>query len=215
MSDSVPINFTDRENAYRNAANRPPSAEIRKFDQIPDIMTMQVPPIDWLVDGLIARGTITLWTGTDGTAKTFLAQKMAIAVATGGSFLGRRCQRWPVLYLDFENPAYAVQDRINLMAGGADSIGDLKVWGTWNQEQPPQIGSELLLTIAKDTKPLIIVDPFLYAHGADENSSTEMAGIMKTLRYCAAVGGAVIIVHHPAKSEGLYRPWLERDPGRL
>ena len=49
---------------------------IRRFDQIPDVMTMEIPAIEYLVDGMISRKTITLWTGSDGTAKTFLAQKM-------------------------------------------------------------------------------------------------------------------------------------------
>ncbi len=173
---------------------------IRQFDQIPDLMTMNIPPIEYLVDGMISRKTITLWTGSDGTAKTFLIQNMAVAVATGGQFLGRRCQRAPVLYLDYENPSFAVRERLDLMAGG--SIAGLKVWGTWLEQQPPQIGNELMLTIAKETKPLIIVDPFRYAHGAEENDSTEMMAVMQMLRYCAAAGGAVIIVHHPAKSEG-------------
>ena len=60
----------------------------------------------------------------------------------------------------------------------------------------------MLLTIAKETKPLIIVDPFRYAHGAEENDSTAMMGVMQMLRYCAAAGGAVVILHHPAKTEG-------------
>ena len=92
-----------------------------------------------------------------------------------------------------------MRDRLDLMAGG--SIPGLKVWGTWLEQQPPQIGNELLLTIAKEAKPLIIVDPFRYAHGAEENDSTEMMAVMHA-RHRAAAGGAVIIVHHPAKSEG-------------
>lgn len=173
---------------------------VRKYEQIPDLMTMDIPPMEPLVDGMIARKTLSLWTGPDGAAKTFLVQKMGIAVATGGQFLGRRCQRAPVLYLDYENPSFAVRDRIELMASGP--IDWLKIWGTWLEQQPPQIGNELLLTIAKETKPLIIVDPFRYAHGAEENDSTEMMAVMQSLRYCAAAGGAVIVVHHPAKAEG-------------
>ncbi len=173
---------------------------IRRFDQIPDIMTMKIPAIEYLVDGLIARGTITLWTGSDGTAKTFLVQSMSIAVATGGKFLGRHCQIAPVLYLDYENPSFAVRERLDVMAGGP--VAGLKVWGTWLEQQPPQLGNELLLSIAKETKPLIIIDPFRYAHGAEENDSTEMMAVMQMLRYCAAAGGAVVILHHPAKTEG-------------
>ena len=177
-----------------------PAETIRRFDEIPDIMTMTIPPMEYLVEGLIARGTIFLWTGGDGTAKTLLAQKMSVAVASGSKFLGRRCHAAPVLYLDYENPSFAVRARLDVMAGGP--VSGLKVWGTWLEQQPPQIGNELLLTIAKETKPLIIVDPFRYAHGADENDSTAMMGVMQILRYCAAAGGAVVILHHPAKTEG-------------
>jgi hypothetical protein len=173
---------------------------IRQFDQIPDIMQMEIPPIEYLVDGMIARKTITLWAGMGGTAKSFLAERMAIAVATGSQFLGRCCQIAPVLYLDYENPSFAVRERLDLMAGGP--ITGLKVWGTWLEQQPPQITNEVLLTIAKETKPLIIVDPLRFAHSADENDSTEMSGIMQCLRYCAAAGGAVVILHHLAKTEG-------------
>jgi hypothetical protein len=86
------------------------------------------------------------------------------------------------------------------MAGGP--IPGFKVWGTWLEQQPPQIGNELLLTIAREIKPLIIVDPLRFAHGAQENDSTEMGGVMQFLRYCAASGGAVVVLHHLAKTEG-------------
>jgi hypothetical protein len=173
---------------------------IRRLEDIPDILTMNIPAIEYLVDGIIARETITLWTGSDNAGKTFLMQSMAVAVAVGGQFLGRVCRRAPVLYLDYENPSFVVQERFQKIAGGP--IDGLHVWGTWNEDQPPQIANELLLTIAKESKPLIIVDPFRYAHGAEENDSTEMMSVMQTLRYYAAVGGAVVILHHPAKSDG-------------
>jgi len=105
------------------------------------------------------------------------------------------------LYCDYENPSFAIRDRLDLMARGV-LIPNLHMWGTWLEHQPPQIGSELLLSIAKESRPLIIVDPFRYAHAAEENDSTEMMAIMQNLRYCAAVGCAVVILHHPAKTEG-------------
>ena len=44
---------------------------IRRFDQIPDIMTMEIPPIEYLVDGMISRKTITLWTEAMAPRKLF------------------------------------------------------------------------------------------------------------------------------------------------
>jgi hypothetical protein len=175
--------------------------KIQRLQDIPNIQTLEIPPIEYLVPGMIARNTITLWTGADGTAKTLLAQNMAVAVASGTQFLGLRCQQSSVLYLDYENPSYAVRDRLDLITG-EQAVESLHIWGTWLEQQPPQIGSELILTIAKESKPLIFVDPFRYSHSAEENDSTEMMVVMQQLRYCAAVGGAVVILHHPAKSEG-------------
>lgn len=173
---------------------------IRLLSDIPSIQLLEVPEREYVVPGVIARSTITLWTGECGSGKSFLLLKMAVAVASGGEFLGRRCKQTPVLYLDFENPPFVIKERLTLMADSA--ISDLHVWGTWLEQQPPQAGNELLLTIAKSERPLIIIDPLRYFHGAEENDSTAMAGVMQQLKFCAAAGCPVIISHHPAKSEG-------------
>jgi archaellum biogenesis ATPase FlaH len=180
----------------------PRMTKITKFADIPDVLTMEVPALESIVPALgIARNTITLWTGADGDGKTFLVQSMAVAAARGSEFLGMPCQKTPVLYLDLENPAFLVQDRLRPMAQSED-VPDLRVWGIWNEQQPPMAGNDLLLTIAKETRPLIIVDPFRYFHTADENDSTAMTGVMKYLRVCASYGSAIVLLHHPSKAEG-------------
>lgn len=177
----------------------PSPGTIRRFADIPDILTMDIPSICWIVDGMISQGSMTLWAGADGVAKTYLAHSMAVAVATGGKFLGRRCRRTPVLIFDYENPSHAIRERLEMLSG--EPIPTLKAWGTWLEHQPPQIGSELMLTIAKDDRPLMIFDPFRYAHGAEENDSTEMAAVMQQLRFCAAKGASVVLLHHIGKAE--------------
>ena len=119
----------------------------------------------------IARNTITLWTGPDGDGKTYLAQMMALAVSSGAEFLGMVCLQSPVLYVDLENPGYVVQERMQALLEDGSAPADFRFWGTWLEfdQQPPQAGSELLLTICKDSKPLLIVDPFRYFHTAEEN----------------------------------------------
>jgi len=188
----------DRLAGQYESSNSP--APIRGFDSVPDLLTLQIDPMDYVVQGLLPRKSLTLWTGIDGTAKTFLAQKMAFEVSTGGRFLGAQCRKMPVLYLDYENPDFVVRARLELI--GAVPGPNLRIWGTWLPEQPPQIGNQLLLTIAKEVQPLMIFDPFRYSHGAEENDSTEMMAVMKDLRACVVAGGTVIILHHPAKVEG-------------
>ena len=179
--------------------------KIRSFADLPDVITMDIPPVEYLVPALgIARNTITLWTGPDDDGKTYLAQVMALAVSRGDPFLGMPCGQAPVLYVDLENPGYVIQDRMQTLVADGNSPPLLRFWGTWLEidQQPPQAGSELLLTICKATRPLLIVDPFRYFHQAEENDSTAMAAVMQYLRACAAHGCAVVILHHPAKTEG-------------
>jgi AAA domain/DnaB-like helicase N terminal domain len=188
----------DRLAGQYESSNSP--APIRGFDSVPDLLTLQIDPMDYVVQGLLPRKSLVLWTGIDGTAKTYLAQNLAIAVSTGGKFLGAQCRKMPVIYLDYENPDFVVRARLELM--GAEPNTNLKIWGTWLPEQPPQIGNQLLLTIAKEVQPLMIVDPFRYSHGAEENDSTAMMAIMKDLRSYVVAGATVTILHHPSKVEG-------------
>jgi hypothetical protein len=175
---------------------------IRSFAEIPDILTLEVPPADYIVPALdIARGTVTLWTGADGDGKTFMAQSMGVAIATGQEFLGIRCQQTPVLYVDLENPPHVVQARMRMLAE-IESIPNLRVWGIWNEHQPPRLNDATLLQIAKDTRPVVIIDPLRFFHDAKENDSTEMAAVMQSLKGLARYGCAVIVLHHPAKTEG-------------
>ena len=196
--DGVPLEFD-------GVPVTPTPGRIRSFLEIPDIITLDIPPVEYLVPALgIARNTITLWTGADGDGKTYLAQMMALAVSRGDTFLGMPCGQAPVLYVDLENPGYVIQDRMQTLVADGTSPAALRFWGTWLEidQQPPQAGSELLLTICKETRPLFIVDPFRYFHQAEENDSTAMSGVMQYLRACAAHGCAVVILHHPAKAEG-------------
>jgi hypothetical protein len=179
------------------------SESIRSFEDIPDLLRQDAEPIEFLVDGLVARKTITQWAGTDGTAKTFLAQRMGVEVATGKRFLGRQCRQSAVIYLDYENANFAVRERLESMIGEDEALPpNFRVWGTWLVQQPPQIGSDLLLQLAKQVRPLLIIDPFRYSHDADENDSAQMMVVMRHLRTYAAAGAAVVILHHPAKAEG-------------
>src|SRR5215472_3284794 len=99
-TEGMPLNFD-------SAVITPSRHHIRSFAEIPDILTIEIPPIEYVVPALgISRNTITLWTGADGEGKTYLAQHMAVAVANGSNFLEMACQKSPVLYIDLENPAY-------------------------------------------------------------------------------------------------------------
>ena len=172
---------------------------IRDWDEIPDVLAMSAPRIEWLVEGIIPKASVTLIAGEPGSYKSWLALCLLRGVACGGKFLERQCVPLDILYLDRENPLPVVRERMAIV--GIDSLGCAKYWGGWLSDAAPVIGDARLLQIAREHRPLIIFDSLIRFHSSDENSATEMAQVMQNLRALANAGATVIVLHHRAKSE--------------
>ncbi len=175
---------------------------IRAWDEIPDVMTMAAPRTEWVVEGIIPRASVTLLAGEPGSYKSWLALTLLRSVVTGGKFLERECMTHPVLYLDRENPLTVVRERLAML--GVESLESTKIWGGWLPDAPPAIGDVRLLEMARERQPLLIFDSLIRFHSADENSATEMAGVMQNLRALANAGATVVAQHHKPKAEGAH-----------
>jgi AAA domain/DnaB-like helicase N terminal domain len=178
---------------------------IQSFAQIPEIMSIQLGFIEPVVADLLSRGTVNLLSGDPGVGKSFVSLKLAVSVAMGTEFLGRRCVRSEVLMLDRENPLDLMQKRLRLIAGGC--VPGLKVWGNWVSDPAPLIGDSRLHQIARAGNPLLLIfDSFVRFHQADENSASDMRIVMANLRSLADTGSTVLLLHHRPKSpETFYR----------
>jgi AAA domain len=87
------------------------NAERNGFDErvfpgifsIADLLSQELPPAKWIVPDLLPEG-VTLLAGKPKIGKTWLAQGLAVAIATGGVALGsKRVERGDVLYLALED----------------------------------------------------------------------------------------------------------------
>ena len=85
------------------------------LDNLPSIWR-RTTKIEWLVDGLLPLGSVTLLSAASGTGKTWLAHGIAGAVAHGQPFLGRAVAHRPVRYFDGENPDCVVKARLSRLA---------------------------------------------------------------------------------------------------
>ena len=82
------------------------------------LAAMQFTPIRWAVDGLIAEG-VNLLAGRPKLGKSWLALGAALAVATGGQFLGVPVDQGPVIYLALEDSARRIQARLSRLLAAA------------------------------------------------------------------------------------------------
>lgn len=171
---------------------------------------------DWLVEGLIPAGQITMVIGARGSTKSWLAYDLAIKAARGTPWLGRPlCKSGPVLVLSYDNPPKECGRRFKRL--GLEATDPI----TFHAPDGPQylrLGcvtdgehgwqhSDLLRGIIKRTRPvLVVVDSFRQAHTKDENSSNDMQWVMSEIKTWTSAGATVVIVHHAALSaEGSVR----------
>jgi hypothetical protein len=137
----------------------------------------------------LPRASVVAVTGDSGSGKSTLVTAWARDVAV------------PVLFLDKENPAAVIADRLERL--GAVDGERLRFWGGWLGEEAPQPDSAVILDWVKacDPKPLVILDSLAAFHGSDQNDAALMRAFMHRCRRLAALGATVVVIHHSGTSE--------------
>jgi hypothetical protein len=177
---------------------------ITDLSQIPSVFSLES-QIEWLVEDMIAQGSVTLISAESGTGKTWLAYYIAGRVARGAPVLDRAVRRCKVLYLDGENPLCLAKQR--LLDLGISETANLTVWGGWAPSPPVGPDHPLVIDFARQHRGLIVYDSLIEFHPGSEQSSTETRAFMRRFRTLANHGASVLILHHTGKTETskLYR----------
>lgn len=116
-----------KNSVYRLIKKYPPDADIATILQssgqnnsgkkttwtVDDLLDTDFPDPIWIVPDLIPVGLVAL-AGRPKVGKSWMALQLAIAVASGGRFLGKQVNKAEVLYLAFEDPSRRLRKRIDL-----------------------------------------------------------------------------------------------------
>jgi hypothetical protein len=92
-----------------NAASSPPIIE--RIEDVPHLEDVSGANIEWILDGIPAKGALHMFTSEPGGGKSTLMSSAAYAVSLGQEFMGRATSKRPVLLLDAENPYPAIRER--------------------------------------------------------------------------------------------------------
>ena len=179
-----------------------------------------------LIDGVLRRGHVGLMSGKAKTGKTFAAIQLAVAVATGGDWLGFRCEQGRVLYIDPEVERPSLDQRFSKVcdAMGADRSKveqNVVKWclrGTVTTKGAPPFIADLAHDIAVRCKrgdfDLVVIDSCSCFLAGDENSSVDVHAFFSQVhRIVAATGAAVWLVHHHGKGGEGDRSSIDRARG--
>ncbi len=181
-----------------------PSSHGLKWHTAQDIANMTSEEPDWIIPGLLARGSISELSAKIKVGKTQFAMSAVEAICRGGQFLGRSAVKTPVVYLTEERPPTfgSVLRRVGLE--GSENLTVLL-----RQDARGLKWSEVVLgAVAKAQEVgagVLVVDTvsdWAEIPGEGENASGVAYEAMRPLQDAAAGGLAVWVVRHDRKSGG-------------
>jgi hypothetical protein len=177
-------------------------------------------PREWLIDGLLYRGQITMFFGPPGIRKTLLLMDMCASLALGHTWLMRRSGQVDhkslatfhttrpanILWLDYDNGEFETQIRIRAAMLGHNGLGQ----GCFRylSEAIPWLALDnsshvrRLISMARDmSADVIVIDALGMVMGGVDENSPQVAGVIAKLKEIrSATGAAILVVHHPSKS---------------
>jgi len=162
------------------------------------------PPASWLIKGVIPYGELIVLYGESGSGKSFMALDMAMAIAQGREWRGKKVKQGRVIYIAAEG---AAGFRLRLKAYGEHHGLDINVlpFGVIHAS-PNLMQKDEAIDIAKSIIAsggayLIIVDTFAQVMpGANENAGEDVG---LALKHCKGIHRAtrapILLVHHSGK----------------
>ena len=168
------------------------------------------PAVDWLIKGYLVRDTTAQLFGDPGSAKSFIALDMALSIATGKTWYGRKTQSGPVFYIAGEGLQglqrrkeawfryHEVTDRSApfWLSKGATALSD--------PSQLAALIADIDAAIADSGSPVLITIDTLARNfgGGDENTTKDMTAFIAALdilreRYRCCI----LLIHHTGHVE--------------
>ena len=161
----------------------------------------------WLIEGLWTAQAVGMLGGAPKCLKSFLTLEMAVSVASGSPYLAKFPihQRGPVLLYAAEDSPSDVRLRLQSLAHHhkleLDQL-DISVIAADSLYLDRTIDQDRLAATVRRHRPtLLILDPLVRLHTADENVAGQMAALLGYLRALQRkTSVAILIVHHSRKS---------------
>lgn len=191
-------------------AGRGVAARGQAFSMLSSVLDSPEPPVEWLVESLIAKNSVVGIGAEPKAAKTWLALTIAAAVASGRSAFGefRVPKEGLVALFMAEDGQASVKTRLRALARGIGldlaSVADrIAIRCRASLDLRSEDSVAWIVASCRDLPEppaLVVFDPLRDIHSADENDSGGMSEVMDRLRAVRdLVPCSVLFIHHSAK----------------
>lgn len=207
---TVPLPDEEVEFIARHAFTQRDRADFRSDDlklvSYSSILRYELPPVDWVIDDLIAARDRTVVYGEFGSFKSWLLLHLAIHIAAGQFWLGqfKIARPMSVLYVDEEMNQRTLRWRIKRLGMGAGlAHHDLpfkalsRAGITFDED-----GAETLLDLLKDNDfdpDIIIVEALRRVIVGSESDAVDVGKFWRHVEPILRAGKTLIISHHMKK----------------
>jgi hypothetical protein len=164
---------------------------------------MTMPPVEWMIDGVLTKHGFTVMYGAPGTGKSFIAIDMALSMAHGLAWHGRPTRQGVVLYIAGEGVG-GLGKRVKAwkLHNQVEDTGLLRVLPMAVDMMDEESIDKLLRTIDSldEQFSCLVIDTVARSMTGEENSATDMSAF---IRGCDAVkhhtGCGLLAIHHAGK----------------
>lgn len=169
-----------------------------------DLLQMDIPPQEFIVESLIPEGGITMISGKPGVMKSYLSLYISKCISKGEPLFGVfNVKKENVLYADFENSLSGIRDRASSLE--IEDIGLYYLYGrdypTFKIENLSDIEGLIKLIKSYEIK-FLVFDSFIDIHRSREDVSNDMQVVFENLRKIVNVGCTILLIHHHRKGNG-------------
>lgn len=193
---------------------------------LPEICFMEEfvvnPPVapPQLIEGVLHQGCKMILGGTSKSNKSWCLLDLALSVASGQAWWGRKCAKVPVVYVNFELQPWALAERLGaLCVARPECKFSKQMLALWNlrghNADISLLRPKLEEQLGKHQFGLIILDPAYKVLGnRDENANGEIASLMNEFEALAQkTGAAIVVAHHFAKGDSTAKNPMDRMSG--
>ena len=157
-----------------------------------------------LIEGLLREGHKMLIAAPSKAGKSFLLQELAVCIAEGREWLGRKVRQGKVLYVNLELDAVSCKHRfadIYGAMGGGEHGNDVLVLNLRGRSVPLDRLAPTLIRRYRDRHlKAMIIDPIYKVITGDENAASDMALFCNLFDSIATeCGCAMVYSHHFSK----------------
>jgi hypothetical protein len=163
--------------------------------------------VEYDIDQLLLAQAVAILGGEPKSLKSWVAASMGLAIATGVSCLGfAPTKRGQVLIVQEESRSADYARRIRWLARGhgldPSGLAELHIASQAGVLLDDHAGqASLVAEIGRLSPRLVVLDPLVRMHSADEDRAREMRPVLRFIRRLQAEHGCgILVVHHMGKA---------------